>query len=422
MINKKYIDTKLYFPLIAILIYSLSTIFIFAFGPIYFESNRDLILYLYLLLSHLFIFYGYRNGLKQRIIPQKNEDIKRVLNLISILVLCNILINISRDFMSGLGVVTGIENANEAREIWRLERGGGILGYLSAITSILNIPFLGLCIIFWKYLSYRTKLIFFGFVIYLLFGSVAGASRHGLMMLIVVVFIVIVSIKYSGRINLSKKQIIFYFFLALVLFLFYASFITLFRRTIIISDYVLFMSYYGNYDVDINNFLIPNFGGVFKILDAGILEGYFYFTHGYNALSKALNLPFIGVAWGFGHSDFTIRNISALVGEDFLNYSYYYRLVYQTGYLKSQWVTSYAWIASDVTFLGSLFVLYFFSKLMAKSWVETLSKPTILSVSALAWLFYMFSQINIIFVPADLGAFISFWGVIILYARSGKCC
>jgi len=100
---------------------------------------------------------------------------------------------------------------------------------------------------------------------------------------------------------------------------------------------------------------------------------------------------------------------------DVLNYSYHYRLFNEVGYPTTQWITAYAWIASDTTFIGSFFLLYFFGSLLASSWIKSLKAPTIISCSVFGWMIYFFFQTNITFVPADLGAFLSFWGSIVLY-------
>jgi len=175
------------------------------------------------------------------------------------------------------------------------------------------------------------------------------------------------------------------------------------------------MSNNSGYEFDKESIFIPKFSGDLQLANAGILTGYFYFTHAYRGLSNALNLPFKGSTLFFGHSDFSIRNLARIFGDDVLDYSYHYRLINENLGAKTLWITAYAWIASDVTFIGSLFLLYFFGSLFSKSWILVLTNPTMISSSLLAWMAYFFFQINITFVPSDLGAFVSFWGVIILY-------
>ena len=161
--------------------------------------------------------------------------------------------------------------------------------------------------------------------------------------------------------------------------------------------------------------LVPKFTGSLDLLNSGILTAYFYFGHAYNGLGHALNLPFKGTTLFFGHSDFTIRNLARILGEDVYQYSYPYRVVAEGLGYRHHWYTTYAWIASDTTFVGSIVVFFFFGSLFARSWIRVLRRPDLISCTVLAWMSYLFFQVNMTFVPADLGAFISFWGSLAIF-------
>jgi hypothetical protein len=221
--------------------------------------------------------------------------------------------------------------------------------------------------------------------------------------------------KLSNRISVSFKKMFIIGFSILLSIIFYSSYLVLNRNVRVIEDYSEYLSNRGTFSYSEDNFLIPNFEGNFKIINAGILQGYFYFTHSYSGLSKALNLPFKGTTFFFGHSDFMIRNFSRVFGEEYLNYSYFHRLINENKHVGTQWITAYAWIASDTTFIGSFFLLYFFGSLLSRSWIRTIRCPNISSAIILSWMFYFFTQINIAFVPNDLGQFLGFWGAIIYY-------
>jgi len=223
-------------------------------------------------------------------------------------------------------------------------------------------------------------------------------------------------LKFNNQIRISFKKLFLRIFIVVFLFLVYSSYISINRYLKPIENMVEYMSNSDKYELDTNNFLIPKFSGNLELINAGVLQGYFYFTHAYKGLSEALNLPFKGTSLFFGHSDFTIRNLANVFSDDeMLNYSYHYRLYNEVSYPRSLWITAYAWIASDMTFIGSFFLLYFFGSLLASSWIRTLKAPTLISCSVFGWIIYFFFQTNITFVPADLGAFISFWGSIFIY-------
>ena len=208
MLRKFFIGNTNFFPLKIWLIYSLSTIFVYAFGPLdYYDENKSL-LYIYLFVAHLSVFLGYKNGLKSSVnlVKEKNDYEffnKKSLNTIALLVLFSVLINYYRDFTSGLSLSSTFEDSFESRDVWMNERGGGLLGYLTAIVSVFNIPFISLGIIFYNRLTKFTKIVFLLLVIYTLYSSVAGASRHGLYMFVCIVFISLLAQKLSNRISAS---------------------------------------------------------------------------------------------------------------------------------------------------------------------------------------------------------------------------
>jgi hypothetical protein len=409
-----------YVPLNIWLFYSVSTISVFAFGPLQFPVESKMLLYGYLFVAHIAIIFGYRSGLKKTkhlrgLDYTDNWLNKKIVNLLAVIVLIGIALAFLRDSLSGASIAVATDDAFGARELYTKERSGGVLGYVGAILNSLRVPFLALVTANFTKVSKFAKWILLLLIVRMVYEAVVGSSRSGLMLLIIVLFFSGLALLRTRQIDVSVKKFLLLSTAAVFLFLAFSSYIAIARQTIVIEDFAQYMANNDRYDFDYDNLLMPQFSGGLKFINAGILQGYFYFTHAYAGLSSALNLPFNGTTFLFGHSDFLIRNFARIFGEDTLLYSYNYQLIAADLSASTLWISAYAWIASDVTFIGSLFVLFFFGSLFARSWMKVTTMPTIVSSALLGWMAYFFFQINFTFVPADLGAVVSFWGVILMF-------
>lgn len=416
-----HISTKWsYAPLTLWLLYSISTILIFAFGPLQFPVENKILLYGYLFAAHIAIIFGYHSGLKRtKYLSGRNYDNrllnKKLVDVLSIIVIMGILLGFLRDSLSGASITVAAEDAFGARELYTQERNGGVLGYMAAILNSFRVPFLAVVTINFFKVSKFAKLVFLSLILRMIYEAIIGSSRSGIMLLIIVLFFAGMVLIQTRQIALSFKKFILVGGVVGAFFLAFSSYIAIARQTFVIKDFTEYMANNNRYDFDHDNFLIPQFSGNLEFINAGILQGYFYFTHAYAGLSHSLNLPFNGTTFFFGHSDFLIRNLSRIFGEEVLLYSYNYRLIDADLSASTLWISAYAWIASDVTFIGSLFVLFFFGSLFARSWIKVIKLPTIVASALYGWMAYFFFQINFTFVPADLGAVLSFWGIIILF-------
>lgn len=416
-------NNKLFAPLYFWLIYSITTIIIFEFGPLQFPIDNKFILYLYLSLAHIAIAFGYYRGFKKFNILRKYKYPaliykRKWLNIITLLAFISIILSFVGDFIGGASVSVALDNPFESRDLYS-NRSGGPMGYLISIINIFRLPFIAIATINYRSLNKTSRFVLFFMIFRIVYESFIGSSRSGLMLLIVLMFFSVLSLIYKRHIKLSIRKFFLLGTILLVGFLGFASYISVARvdtsATSPIEDMVEYMSNNPRYEFSEENIFVPKLPENLGLLNAGLLTGYFYFTHAYAGLSNAINMPFIGTSLFFGHSDFTIRNLERIFGSDVLKYSYNYRLIEQGSSSSTLWITAYAWIASDITFFGSFFLLYFFGYLYASTWIKSLTNPTVISSALFGWMAYFFFQINVTFVPADLGAFISFWGCILIY-------
>ena len=419
VIHRKISNVALFSPLYLWLIYSISTILVFEFGPLDFGIKNKTLLYGYLFFAHVAVIFGYYHGFKKmRGIRQAGFNSTllniKLLQRISFAILCLIAVSFLRDYVGGVSIEGTSQDAMSGKENYSKNRSGGLLGYLGAFLGVLVIPFLAAGIVCFNRLNKFSKYMLVLLIVRIIYDAYIGSSRAGLMMLIIVAFFSILVSIYSGQTKFNFKKLLIYFLPITFLFLAYSSYISVARQTVEIDDMAEYMSSNLRYDFDKDSLLIPKFEGEFKIINAGILTSYFYFGHAYAGLHDALELPFKGTTFFFGHSDFTIRNLARVFGDDVLEYSLHRRLVLENKSAGTLWVTAYTAIASDTTFIGSLAVLYFFGLTLSKNWIKSVFRPTLTSYALSAWMVYFFFQINMTFVPADLGAFISFWGAIFL--------
>jgi len=117
-----------------------------------------------------------------------------------------------------------------------------------------------------------------------------------------------------------------------------------------------------------------------------------YLTQGYYALYLSLQKPFVPM-FGVGNSLFLQRQAARITDDPtILREAYPFRIEVDGWDGLGLWATIYPWIASDVSFLGSLVVVFLIGRFFALAWLDTLgvSNPFAVVVFALflAMLFY----------------------------------
>ena len=117
----------------------------------------------------------------------------------------------------------------------------------------------------------------------------------------------------------------------------------------------------------------------------------FYISHSYYNLNKAMNLSFEGLGFGLSNSYFIMDNIEAWTGwSGPKELSYGLRVEKEAGArgFGLYWSTFYTWIASDVTWPGTLIVMYFLAYSLSLALNDSLAFQNPLSVTSFCVLFY----------------------------------
>jgi|WetSurSiteA1Bulk_404760.scaffolds.fasta_scaffold11868_2 hypothetical protein len=97
-----------------------------------------------------------------------------------------------------------------------------------------------------------------------------------------------------------------------------------------------------------------------------------YLCQGYYALSLALEKPFVST-WGVGNSFATIRQAERIPGNGVVaRRTYPYRIESEGWDAYGNWSSIYPWIASDVSFPGTILVVLAIGYFFILSWRDTL--------------------------------------------------
>jgi len=120
-----------------------------------------------------------------------------------------------------------------------------------------------------------------------------------------------------------------------------------------------------------------------------------YLTQGYYALSLSLGEPWVPT-FGMGHSLFLIHQVADVLGDWVLALPYPMRIEKYGWNGHRLWSSIYPWIASDVSFPGTIVVMYFVGRFWGQSWLDTLGGRNPLGV-------VMFAQFTIMvfYIPAN---------------------
>jgi hypothetical protein len=122
-----------------------------------------------------------------------------------------------------------------------------------------------------------------------------------------------------------------------------------------------------------------------------------YLTQGYFAVYLSLHEPFVP-CYGVGHSVFLQRQVSRVTGNPrFLDCAYPLRIQSSGWRATGFWATIYPWIASDVTFPGTVLAVLLIGWLAGRVWLDVLggeNVPAVAMLGQILLLLYYFPAHN----------------------------
>jgi hypothetical protein len=411
------------FPILFFFGYLNFTVFLFVIGPWEYPVESAFRLYLFLALAHVALLIGYLS------VPFRNPagySGKWTLSrLIKISVVLNLLLLLpTSHFRTGRfipDVIGGITDPGGAyAQSFMLREGGGggepLIEYVRIVLGPLLYMALPLTVFYWDQLSRKMRIA--GIVSIL--GTVAlfigMGTNKAIVDTVLLVPCLVLAANCAGRMKLSRKRVFgiaVASLLALLLALAYFGFAVSSREgSVVGAGY--FVATHTHADED--NFLVrhlpPSIATVIIGLDL-------YLTSGYYALSLSLQEPFVPM-YGVGNSMFLYRQAARMTGNArILERPYPVRIEKYGWDAQGLWSSIYPWIASDVSFPGTVVIVFLVGRLFAQSWSDTLRGDNPLAVVMFSIfiivLFYFPANNQMVQSGEGLTAF---WGTLILWQRS----
>ena len=358
------------YPIIISMLWLSSSIILFALGPYDYDISNKYTFYTYIIFVFFALLLGYQSKVKT--IGCKYSNIINFNNLLLFsiaYIVFTLLISIiqiqSKNF---IGFWEAIGNSEEAYLAYQQRQGQNILTYIGIIFSPFVFAVPVLVIFNWRFTNIPTRFLTIFLIIYNIIGSIINAVRSGLIFYIIIIFGSFAAAYYSGNIKLRRFEKIatsFISVLIIILTLIYFSLIYSSRGG---GTSITYNPVIGKFP-DRENIFVKFTPYYLEPLVFGVTT---YLTHGYYGLSLALKKDFKGVGFGFANSMFLHRNFNRITGTNYLDQvSYAKRLSNEDGYpVGLFWMTIFPWIASDVTFVGSLFVVFILGRWFAMSWID----------------------------------------------------
>ena len=274
---------------------------------------------------------------------------------------------------------------------------------ISSFVHLLLIPF---AFLYWKRIKKIAKVFFIvALLIRLLPGIITGTMID--------VFVVFVELGMCMFILISKEQLTknvkkaFYISIIILIVIFIIFGI---KAMLNRADYLGWAPWQGlqRWYYNPNNILAGIIG---ERIGFGLNSLIWYLGHGYEGLGQCLELPFVWT-YGIGHSRALMEYADQYLGWDWVwDRHYLWRNYKITGRDPLRyWPTALVWMASDVTFIGVLFILFFIGKLTRRFWVQSMivNDPILIAI---------FNRIVllILFLPMNLQIFqgrVMWWGTI----------
>jgi hypothetical protein len=142
----------------------------------------------------------------------------------------------------------------------------------------------------------------------------------------------------------------------------------------------------------------------------------FYVTHGYYALYLSLDKPFVPM-FGVGHSIFLTQQAVRVTGNEQIGKLSYPKRIEEDGWdALGLWSSIYPWIASDVSFPGTIVVVFLIGRLFALAWFDALSGRNPFAYGMLAQFAVMFFYFPANNQTSQFGeGFTAFWAILIAW-------
>jgi hypothetical protein len=363
-----------YLPITFFVSYLTFTVLLFAFGPWPYPVTDGTKLYAFLIAAHLALVMGYRSAIKSKAHGYSGRWSIRGLLTVSLIVglpvlLASVRFRVSISASDLLGGSASLADAYRLSNTLRTETTP-IIEYVRFFVGPWLALIFPLTIYYWSLLSRPLR---FASVVYIL-GNIGMFVLTGTNKLIADTVILfpwlVLAGTVSGHIRIRRLGKFILGVSSILLFVVFTLFFTetqSSRTGTIAVDSAYFPG--AGVWADNDNFMVSQLSGSAK---RGVLSGVSYLSQGYYALYLALDKPFVPT-FGVGNSTFLARQAVRLTGDaNFLLDPYPVRLEDDGWDAYGLWSTIYPWIASDVSFPLTIFVVFLVGRMLALCWLDTL--------------------------------------------------
>ncbi len=397
-IDPKPTRVVLMLPMWFFQLYLTMTVLVFAFGPWPWPVPTPPLLYLFLIYAQVALWLGYKFGLRadkggyySRI--KLDALIKISLTISIIWILPNFMLRLGIESLDYSLIVEAIAKgfinpaemyAARAQAMAEIQKTP-FIGYIALLlypVLWLTVP---LAVFYWERLGRNSKLLFIFYVTADILSWVAIGTNKGIAEFFALSFCLIIARKPTilTAFNPARwaKILIIFFVGVTVIFTFFTTSMTgRGKGSIPMEDRASHIS------ADRNNWMLCLLN---EDAQGAVAAATSYMGQGYYALGLALNEPF-DWSYGVGNSYYLTGLSKIFIGQsDVADRTYpaktekfnLDRFVY--------WHSFYSWIASDLTFPGTIVFVFLIGRLFAMAWIDVLGKQNPFAVAFFALLLIM---------------------------------
>ena len=373
-------------PLILVLVYLNLTVLLFAFGPWPWPVWDGTKLYLFLAGAHLALLLGYWSAVRRA--PQGYSGRWTVQQLVFASLIVNLVLLIPTSLSrSGSGVpdiITGLTDPGSAyaQSLALRTEETSFIEYVRIILGPLLFLLLPLTVFYWQKLARPLRMGATLGILGFLAISIAIGTNKALADFVLLLPWLVTGSYLAGVLKLNKRQKTFLMGVVALAVVFLSAFFAAGQSTRAGSGAI--SGYFASIDLsaDLDSPLLRDLPETMRVGVVGLTG---YLTQGYYALYLSLDEPFIPM-FGIGNSMFLYRNAAKLTGLDEIeDMPYPARIERRYGWdAYGDWSSIYPWIASDVSFPGTIVVVFLIGRLFALSWLDTLKGANPFAVAIFA--------------------------------------